>query len=217
MTRLFSLLVLLSIILASYLILKPDRDYFERTIEGLPWQIESLPNGTSRVFGVTLGQSTLGEARERMGDDMELAVIVAAADDRGLEMYYSRYTAGVFTGKLIVAADIAPAALQRLLERASRVEHLQSGARKFRLNAADLAFAYQTRIKSITFIPSINIDEQTAVKHFGPPAEIVRGEGEVDHLLYPSKGLDLIINRQGKDVLQYVAPRDFAQLREPLN
>ena len=217
MTRLFSLLVVLSIIIASYLILKPDKDYFERTIEGLPWQIESLPNGTSRVFGVTLGQSTLGEARERMGDDMELAVIVVAADDRGLEMYYSRYTAGVFTGKLIVAADIAPAALQRLLERASKVEHLQSGARKFRLNAADLAFAYQTLIKSITFIPSIDIDEQTAVKHFGPPAEVVRGEGEVDHLLYPSKGLDLIINRQGKDVLQYVAPRDFAQLREPLN
>jgi hypothetical protein len=38
----------------------------------------------------------------------------------------------------------------------------------------------------------------------------------VEHFLYPAKGLDLILDRKGKEVLQYVAPRDFARLREPL-
>ena len=36
------------------------------------------------------------------------------------------------------------------------------------------------------------------------------------HLLYPEKGLDVVVDAEGKELLQYVAPRDFALLREPL-
>ena len=216
MTKLFSLLVFLTIIVAAFLYLKPAGDYSSQTIKGLPWQIELLPDGTSRVFGVTLGQSTLGEAHEQLGDDMELAIIVVAADDHGLEMFYSHYTAGVFSGKLIVAADIGPDTLEQLLDRAVNAEYLESGARKFHVNPDDLPVAYQAAVKSITFIPGIALDEQTALKHFGTPAETIRRSDQVAHLLYPGKGLDLTINKDGKDVLQYVAPREFADLRDPL-
>lgn len=216
MTKLFSLLVFLTIIIAAFLYLKPAGDYSSQTIKGLPWQIELLPDGTSRVFGVTLGQSTLGEAREQLDDDMELAIIVVAADDHGLEMFYSHYTAGVFSGKLIVAADMGPDTLEQLLDRAVKAEYMESGARKFRLNPDDLPLAYQAAVKSITFIPGIALDEQTALKHFGTPAETVRHSDQVAHLLYPDKGLDLTIDQNGKDILQYVAPREFAQLRDPL-
>jgi len=216
MTRLFSLLVFLSIIVAAFLYLKPAGDYSSQTIKGLPWQIELLPDGTSKVFGITLGQSTLGEAHKQLGDDMELAIIVVAVDDSGLEMYYSRYTAGVFSGKLILAADVAPDTLEQLLGRAVRAEYMESGARKFHLDPDDLPLAYQAAVKSITFIPGIALDEQTALKHFGTPAETIRRGDQVTHLLYPGKGLDLIINKDGKDILQYVAPRGFTELREPL-
>ncbi|MGB5406462.1 MAG: hypothetical protein WBN08_06005 [Thiogranum sp.] len=216
MTKLFSLLVFLAIIVAVFLYLTPAGDYSSQTIKGLPWQIELLPDGTSKVFGVTLGQSTLGEAHEQLGDDMELAIIVVAADDSGLEMYYSRYTAGVFSGKLILAADVVPDTLEQLLGRAAKAEYMESGARKFHLNPDDLPVAYQAAVKSITFIPDIALDEQTAFKHFGTPAETIRRGDQAVHLLYPGKGLDLTINEDGKDVLQYVAPRDFTELRNPL-
>ena len=216
MTKLFSLLVFLAIIVAVFLYLTPAGDYSSQTIKGLPWQIELLPDGTSKVFGVTLGQSTLAEAHEQLGDDMELAIIVVAADDSGLEMYYSRYTAGVFSGKLILAADVVPDTLEQLLGRAVKAEYMESGARKFRLNPDDLPVAYQAAVKSITFIPGIALDEQTAFKHFGTPAETIRRGNQAVHLLYPGKGLDLTINKDGKDVLQYVAPRDFTELRNPL-
>ena len=216
MTKLFSLLVFLAIIVAVFLYLTPAGDYSSQTIKGLPWQIELLPDGTSKVFGVTLGQSTLGEAHEQLGDDMELAIIVVAADDSGLEMYYSRYTAGVFSGKLILAADVVPDTLEQLLGRAAKAEYMESGARKFHLNPDDLPVAYQAAVKSITFIPGIALDEQTAFKHFGTPAETIRRGDQAVHLLYPGKGLDITINEDGKDVLQYVAPRDFTELRNPL-
>jgi hypothetical protein len=93
---------------------------------------------------------------------------------------------------------------------------MKSGARKFHLTPDDLPLAYQAAVKSITFIPGIALDEQTARKHFGTPAETIRRGDQIVHLLYPGKGLDLTINKDGKDVLQYVAPRGFAELRDPL-
>jgi hypothetical protein len=215
MTRLFSLLIFLTLIVIAYMSLKPASEHSTRNITGLPWQIETLPDGSAKVFGVTLGHSNLGDAREQLGDDMELAIITSDQGS-GLEMFYSRYTAGVFSGKLVLAADIEHDSLESLMERSVKSEYMESGARKFTLNPGDLTRALQAPVKTLTFIPSVSIDEQSAIKRFGPPAETLITSDQVTHLLYPDKGLDLIINRDGKEVLQYISPRDFAQLREPL-
>ena len=217
MPRLFSLLIFLTIILIAFLSLKPNRDSSPDNMQGLPWQIEVLPEGRSKVFGITLGGSTLGDAREQLGDDMELAIIVTSDQDSGgLEMFYSRYRAGVFSGKLVLAANLAPAALVQLKERAIRSKYMESGARKYTLDPEDLPTALQAPLATITFIPAVNIDEPSAIKRFGAAAETIRSEDHITHLLYPRKGLDIIINANGREVLQYVAPRDFDRLREPL-
>ena len=213
MIRLFSLVIFLAIIVIAFMSLKPASKHDTENVKGLPWQIEILPDGDSNVFGVTLGQSTLGDARERLGDDMTLAIIVAAGQDTGgLEMFYSRYKAGVFSGKLVLAADMAPETLTQLTERAIKSEYMKSGARKFTLDPEDLTVAYQAPLASMTFIPTVNIDEASAIKRFGPAAETIRASEQVTHLLYPEKGLNLIIDTDGKDILQYVAPGDFERL-----
>lgn len=217
MIRIFSLLIFLTIVIIAMLSLKPDSERSTENVKGLPWQIEVLPEGRSKVFGVTLGQSTLGDAREQLGEDMTLAIIVASGQDIGaLEMFYSRYKAGVFSGKLVLAADLAPEAVMQLMERAIKSGYMDSGARKFTLHPEDLPVAFQAPLATMTFIPAVNIDEASAIKRFGPANEIIRASEQVAHLLYPDKGLDLIINENGKEVLQYVAPRDFERLREPL-
>lgn len=217
MIRIFSLLIFLTIVIIAMLSLKPDSERSTENVKGLPWQIEVLPEGRSKVFGVTLGQSTLGDAREQLGEDMTLAIIVASGQDIGaLEMFYSRYKAGVFSGKLVLAADLAPEAVTQLMERAIKSGYMDSGARKFTLHPEDLPVAFQAPLATMTFIPAVNIDEASAIKRFGPANEIIRASEQAVHLLYPDKGLDLIINENGKEVLQYVAPRDFERLREPL-
>jgi hypothetical protein len=217
MTRLFSLLIFLTIIVIAILSLKPNSERPTANMQSLPWQIEVLPEGRSKVFGVTLGGSSLGDAREQLGDDMELAIIVTSGQDSGgLEMYYGQYKAGVFSGKLVLAADLEPALLVQLKERAIRSRYMESGARKLILDPEDLPIALQAPLATMTFIPAINIDESSAIKRFGPAAETIRSKNQVTHLLYPDKGLDLIINENGREVLQYVAPRDFERLRAPL-
>lgn len=217
MKKLHASLILVAVV-ATAIALYP-RQEAERSpqhVEGLPWQIETLPDGGSRVFGLALPGSTLVDARERFGTDMELAVIAVADEPGALEAYYSQITAGVLTGKMILGTALAPETLARFKERALKAEYLESGARKFILSRDDLPAAYQAPLATITFIPSAGFDEAIVLQRFGTPAERIRTSERTEHFLYPAKGLDLILDSEGKEVLQYVAPREFEHLRKPL-
>lgn len=208
------LLLAVAIVALSTFFSRPQSD--PKTIEGLPWQIEPQADGTARVFGLVLGESTLADARERLGTDMDIALIAAPKEPGTIEAYYGQITAGVITGKMVLAGTLDPQTITRLRERAPSAEYMESTTRKFTLHRDDLPLAFGARIDTITFLPSARIDEEIARTRFGAPAERVRTSERVEHWLYPQLGLDLVINDKGKDVLQYVAPREFARLRDPL-
>lgn len=215
--KLLLLLLLLTLAVAAlFPLLSDDRPPARGELRGLPWQIDVLEDGRSRVFDITLGVTTLGEARSRHGDQMELAIIAGQGETGALEGYYSDFTAGVLSGKLILVGQIDGPALQALREGAAKVEYTDSGARKYVLSATGLERAYRAPISVVTFIPAVNLDETVAVQRFGEPDRRVQAADGATHLLYPGLGLDLILNEDGREILQYVAPRDFARLRAPL-
>ena len=185
-------------------------------VAGLPWQISVLPDGSTKVFGLVPGETTLGQAVIRLGDDMELAIMAAADEAGSLELYYGQYRAGLLSAKMVLAADIDEASLASMRENAASVEVLKSGARKYVLNKADHEQAFGAVIQTIAFIPSTNLDHDTIVSRFGEPEELVSRDRQT-HYLYPSKGLDVVLSEEGKEVLQYVAPSDFERLRAPLD
>ncbi len=187
-----------------------------RSLEGLPWQIEPLADGSAKVFGLTLGRDRLSDARERLGPDMELAIVAADDEAGSLEMFYSNYRAGPFNGKLVLVGVLDDSTLAQLRARSGAPKYLDSGARKYHLQKDDLPLGYSAPIETVTFIPTASLDEDIARKRFGPAEQTIRVDGGAVHLLYPHLGLDLILNEGRKAVLQYVAPRNFARLREPL-
>ncbi len=184
--------------------------------EGLPWQIETLPEGGSRVFGLTLAKSTIRDARERFGKGMYLAIVASHSELGTLEAFYDEADAGGITGKLALGAVLDDKTVERLKRNAVKTEHLDANALQYLLNADDMPVADQAPIGSITFIPSARFDEKTALERFGTPTERIRTSAHVEHLLYPEKGLDLVLDSRGQEILQYVAPREFARLRDPL-
>ena len=206
-------LLLIAAVIAVGTLFRGGENPAVQPLTGLPWQIDILPGGEARVFGLVPGHSPLDEARERFGMDMQIAVVAAPGS---LEAYSSNVTAGVITGKIILLADADGETVARLRQRAVKTEHMDSTTRKFILHRDDLALAWRAPIAGITFIPSVNLDEQTALARFGVPNERIRISDRVEHFLYPQQGLDLALDSKGKEVLQYVAPRQFARLREPL-
>lgn len=207
------LLIVIAVIAAPFLV-QTERSM--PPLQNLPWQIQVNADGSSTVFGFTLDRSTLGDAQARFGPEMELAIIAAAGETGALEAYISRFTAGVLTGKLILNASLAPEQLRAMRLRAARARPTPSGGMQFVLGDSDLATVAQATITAITFVPSVDIDRETAVQRFGEPARQIEDQNGGLHLLYPDRGLDLLLNPEQKEVLQYVAPARFDRVLEPL-
>ncbi len=182
----------------------------------LPWQIEVDANGHSTVFGFTLGVSTLGDVHTRYGSDTEIAVITPKDGTSSLEAFNAEARAGFITGKMVFTAELAQEAVDAMRERAPRSSHMESTTRKATLHPDDFALALQTPIRAIGFIPTADLDAATIVQRFGEPAVRLRSAENLEHFLYPERGLEVILDSRGKELLQYVAPRDFARLHAPL-
>jgi hypothetical protein len=182
----------------------------------LPWQIELDGKGGSTVFGLQPGVSTLADVRQRLGGEIEVAIIAEPDQAGTLEGYYAQASLGFVMARVIITLDVAETAVVAMRERALKAKHMESTTRKITLSPEDLAVADALPIKAISVIPTVNLDEVTVIQRFGQPGErLVVSEKRV-HLLYADKGLDVVVDADGKELLQYVAPRQFALLREPL-
>lgn len=209
--KLFLALVLVLLVAFGLLYTTRDVSHSDAPVTGLPWQIERLPDGGTRVFGITLGRTTLAQAIARLGDALELAVIAAPGETGTLEAFYRHYAAGPVTGSLILVLDAADEELAGLRARALQ----DAGTRRYLLHPDDLPAAYAAGIRIITFQPSLDLDEDIARGRFGDPAEVIALDGQ-QHWLYPELGLDLLLNAQGSDLLQYLSMREFAAHRARL-
>ena len=187
----------------------------------MPWQVQALPGGGSQVLGLTLGEaspgrSTLGDIQRRWGDAVQIAIVAAPNEAGTLEAYVDPMQAGFISGKAIITAHLPPDVIQGMRERAVKTEYMGGTTRKATLASADLAEALKAPVTAVSFIPAANLDEAIILSRFGQPAERVRSNGHLVHFLYPDKGLDLALDSEGKELLQYVAPAEFERLRQPL-
>jgi hypothetical protein len=182
----------------------------------LPWQIAVDGQGGSSVFGLKPGVSTLGDVRRRLGDEIEVAIIAEPNEIGALEGYYAQLPLGFVLAKMIVTVDVPDEAISAMRERAVRAKHMESTTRRITLHPEDLAAADRLPIRAISVIPTVNLDEATIVQRFGEPGERIVVSDKRTHLLYPKLGLDIVVDKDGKELLQYVAPQQFARLREPL-
>lgn len=208
--------IVAALLAAPLLLITDDGKPVEQAAEGLPWQIEVLADGYARVFGLTPGVSTLDAAHVRLGSDAQVALIVAPGESGSVEAYFERVTAGFVTGKMILTLETTLAEREQMLKRAVKAEYMESTTRRITLAAADLQAVKKARIVAIAFIPAAQLDAAVVLQRFGAPAERIRSSEHTEHFLYPDKGLDLRLDAKGRELLQYVAPRDFARLRDPL-
>ena len=74
----------------------------------LPWQIETLPDGSARVFGLTLGESSLTDARQVLGADGALTLFRSPEGDISLEAYFERLFISGLKANLVLNLELDP-------------------------------------------------------------------------------------------------------------
>ena len=185
--------------------------------QGLPWQVQALPEGLIQVFGLVPGRDSLAQAQARVGDGLQVALVARLGEVGTLEALADPFVAGFVSGRLVLAFDAPAAALARWRDQAPRSQAMSDGVRRFALRPADLDVARRARLVGISFVPALRLGEADLRQRFGAPAEQrALGDGAAV-LLYPALGLSASVGAASRSVLQYVAPRDFeAWLRAPL-
>lgn len=181
-----------------------------------PWAIQVLPEGFSRVFGITLGQTTLKDSARGLGSEPVVALVLSSENSGAVEAYFESLALGALSGKMILNVDTTIEQREQMLGRSPKAELMAAGTRRVILSDADRAWVDAAPVSGITFIPAAQLDDAIIQQRFGLAAERISAGEHAEHYLYPSLGLDILLDRKGKEVLQYVAPHSFSRLRTPL-
>ena len=183
----------------------------------LPWQIERLANGNTRVFGLELGNSTLSDMQDKLQEEPEVSLFVSEEGRHVVEAFFQRVNLSGLRARMVVGMDLTEQEIKEMYNRGARIATLGSGTRKVTLSTDDNVKLMNTPIATITYLPKADLDQELVERRFGKPTQRVREQdGPVEHWLYPEKGLDIALSDEEKDVLQYTLPARFEALVAPL-
>ena len=82
-----------------------------------PWQITLLADGKTRVFGITLNESSLNDAVELWGRDYRLGLFESPGQPLSLEAYFNEVTQGGISGKFVLTLEATQDELTALLQQ----------------------------------------------------------------------------------------------------
>jgi len=196
---------------ASFLLAPPPDPEMVKPRTDLPWQIEAHPDGGSRVFDLELGSATLQNAIDKFGEPEGVAVFQHSKDDKlDLEVYFGKVSFGPLTARVVVKLAADEAEKRNLAEHAKKRESSPTGDWKFPLRRDLIGQLTDRRITAISYVPGTRgLDRDFFLERFGTPAAQLAENEDARSWFYPKKGLSILIDDKGPEVLEYVAPRDF--------
>lgn len=183
-----------------------------------PWHIEHIATGSSRVFGLTLGASTPAEAEQRFKERGEFGLFKSPQGRFSAEVFFEQVNLGGLRSRMILTLEVEAKDLKIMHDRGLRMSST-GGGKKITLTPEDIEHLRSAAIGSLTLIPNVRIAEELFEKRFGKPSQIIReANAEVYHNLYQQHGLDITTSssRSEKQILQYVSPKEYGRLVEPL-
>lgn len=188
----------------------------KQTPDTLPWNITHPSPGMSRVFGITLGQSSLNELERVFKEQTEISLFKTSDGKMLVEAFFDELNLNGLKAKFVLTIAVPPEELEGIFNRGLRMNSTPSGKR-ITLTHDDLVRVRNAPVASLTYLPSTRLEEAIFTKRFGVPAERIREtkSGAV-HWLYPQHGLGVTLGGEERSLLQYVPPRDFELLRAPL-
>jgi len=186
------------------------------TPETLPWHITHSTPETSRVFGITLGQSTLSELETRFFEQTLVSLFKTSDGKMVVEAFFDELNLNGLKAKFVMTIAVPPEKLEGMFNRGLRMNSTPSGKR-ITLTPDDLVIVRNSPVATLTYLPRMRLEEDLIIQRFGKPAQRIREtESGAEHWLYPQHGLDVTLGGKEKPLLQYISPKEFELLRAPL-
>ncbi len=176
-----------------------------------PWDVSRDAAGNTRVFDLSIGDSTLAEVRMLLGEEGKINLFENRDGTRSVEVYFDNILLSNLKADWIVTLDLPEDLLAALYERGLRISKAGSGSRKVKLDPADVEQLAEAPIRTLTYLPWKSLEPRDIAGRFGEPAEQRKEATGVVHWLYPQRGMDIARDADGGVVIQYLNPPDFAR------
>jgi hypothetical protein len=184
----------------------------------LPWLVSVDSQGQTQVFGFTIGETTLADIREVFGEEGKINLF--SHEDRenrySAEAYFDQIYLNGLRSDFVITIDADQSELKAMHDRGLRISQLGSRGKKVELSPVDIEALAQQPIRAITYLPWKSLDVQILKNRFSKPENTRTEESGVVHWLYPDKGMDIALAKDGGTVIQYVNPVAFNDLIAPL-
>ena len=184
---------------------------------GFPWQVNKHADGSTSVFQINLGKTTLGQAEKLFKESAELSLFKPKNNDAVIEAFFDKVLIGGLSSKIILSFSIDQSRIMPMLDSGVRISTLGSGTRRVTLSSDHQKGMRNEAISAITYLPSINLNDDLVEKRFGiPTKKISEQKNETVHWLYPDIGVDVALHEKEKEVILYVMPVNFSKVLAPL-
>jgi hypothetical protein len=179
----------------------------------LPWETRLTPEQAVTVFNLTLGSSTLADARAVLQMHGEVKLFIGEDGNPVLEAYFERVFLSGLRADFVLVLDADEQQLAELYAHGERISRTSDTTREVELNDTDLQRVGQLPIRLINYIPYANLDEELADSRFGQPTwKLTESETGVVHWIYPERGVSIGLNPDGKELIQYMPLPEIPKL-----
>lgn len=175
-------------------------------IMNMPWETTIMDDGNIRVFGIHLGKTTLKQAQHIFNLYGKTAIFSQPDHELTVESYFDSVKLGGLSAKIILNLIVPKQQIQNILTHATKNILQPSGARRYQLHNNNTSLLLNLPIVSITYIPSVTLDENMILNRFGKAENIQQiSTNKPSYLIwhYPKIGLSITFNHREKTVLQY--------------
>lgn len=183
----------------------------------LPWNTSLTPEGYVQAFQLQVGKSTLRDAINLFQSFPETAVFSGENKPRTLEAYFGKRRVGLFEAKIILELQASEKQLVRFEADHIERDGTASGLWKYTLSEDHVRIANDLPIAKLVYLPTIDYDPETISARFGEPQEKLPSKQEgVSYWMYPDKGLALLLNNDGGEILYFTPQANYAALKQEL-
>ena len=189
----------------------PRESTKEANIDNL--KIEQIANSDVSIMGITIGSSTLQAVEEVLQELPNNAIFIPAKENREkkiqLEAYFEE-------NQIIIGLEVNDDLLEKIKNNGVNPFVFPDGVVKVGVGKQESAAVKTLLVNSLTLISHNRVNLEQFEQRFGKTGQIIQTTDGNIHFLYPDLGLDLTRPPEGADALQFVNPKQFARLLDPL-
>lgn len=163
-----------------------------------PWEIDIHKNGNIRVFGITLGKTTIQDANQILASFPETRVIMDTPQTRLVAMY-DELIIGGFIASIELNYALDEDTLKKLVNKTTIPADKTYGL----LDKNTEMTLLSTVINGLNYKPGIDYDMDAILQRFGQPTTETKLTDSITQLEYPDLGLEITIDTQGPDIFKY--------------